>query len=95
MARVSEKSLRTTDQKLLKDIFDEQKKQTALLERIADVLDVMALEQEALHGTVDEVEESVKSMLETDEEAEYEHHNIPGFPTDPLEGFPSIRKEDK
>ena len=74
-------------------IINEIRKTNRLLERIADVLDTMAIEQDSLHQTVEEVADNIDELLDSKEE--YENHQIPGFDSDPLDGFPSIRKEEK
>lgn len=59
--------------------------QNDILTRIADILDVIAMGQSTL----------IKIMEESTEPLLVVSGHIPQFPKDPLEGFPSIRKEDK
>lgn len=92
MSRVSNNVIRTIDQRLLADIRDEQEKQTKILERIADVLDAMALEQDTLHQTVEELADFILADEEPPVTAKGEYP-LPGFDGDPLAKFPSIRKE--
>lgn len=84
--RVSEKVVRTIDQRLLFNILEEQEKQTKLLERIADTLDVMAIAQDAQTKLLDERTEPPISIM-----GEYP---LPGFDGDPLAKFPTVRKEN-
>lgn len=85
--RVSEKVIRTIDQRLLFNILAEQEKQTKLLERIADTLDVMAIAQDAQTKLLDERTEPPVTVR-----GEYP---LPGFDGDPLDKFPSVRKDDE
>ena len=94
MLRVSEKVVRTIDQRLLYNILEQQEKQTALLERLLETVDVLTMAQDE-HT---QVLEEIRDLLAGDYEPPVTKTgtiNIPGFPSDPLEGFPSIRKESK
>lgn len=69
----------------LDTLVAEQKKQTKLLERIADTLDVMAIAQDAQTKLLDERTEPPVTVR-----GEYP---LPGFDGDPLAKFPNVRKE--
>lgn len=84
--KVTESLIRTIDQRLLHEVVVEQQKQTKLLERIADTLDVMAIAQDAQTKLLDERTEPPVVVR-----GEYP---LPGFDGDPLAGFPTIRKDE-
>lgn len=69
---------------------DTGQKILAALERLAETLDVLVM----AHDEQTQVIEEVRDLLDNDTETTTVT-TIPGFPADPLEGFPSIRKEEK
>lgn len=75
-------------------IINEIRKTNRLLERIADVLDTMTIEQDTLHQTVEGLADFILADEEPPVTAKGEYP-LPGFDGDPLDGFPSIRKEEK
>lgn len=79
----------------LNTLVAEQKKQTQLLERIADTLDTMAMAQDVAQQTLDELTEFVLADEEPPVVASGEMPPLPGFDGDPLAKFPSIRKDKK
>lgn len=73
---------------------DTGQKILAALERLAETLDVLVM----AHDEQTQVIEEVRDLLDEDAEPPVSvrgKFTIPGFPADPLEGFPSIRKEEK
>lgn len=66
--------------------------QTALLERIADTLDTMAMGQDVAQQTLEELADFILADEEPLITIKGEHQ-LPGFDGDPLAKFPSIRKE--
>ena len=67
------------------------KKILATLERLLETIDVLTMAQDE-HT---QVLEEIRDLLAGDNEETVVSTTIPGFPTNPLEGFPSIRKEEK
>lgn len=90
--RVSEKSVRTIDQRLLYNILEEKEKQTKLLERIADTLDTVAMGQDTAQQTLEELADFILADEEPPVTARGEYP-LPGFDGDPLAKFPTIRKD--
>lgn len=84
--------IRTTDQRFLYELLEEKKKQTALLERIADTLDTVAMGQDTAQQTLDELADFILADEESPVTVKGEYP-LPGFDGDPLAKFPSIRKE--
>lgn len=63
----------------------------AALERLAETLDVLVMAQDEQTQVVEEI----RDIFAGDDEPPVVVTNIPGFPADPLEGFPKIRKDEK
>lgn len=79
----------STDGKILRQL----EAQTALLERIADTLDTVAMGQDAAQQTLEELADFILADEEPPVVAKGEYP-LPGFDGDPLAKFPSIRKEE-